>query len=419
MPMKIEFDEKAIKFLVSPPKPSHSLRDILLNLEKSPEITSLARMGRDLIRSCASARMYTPPISEKFDFGIDNRVSDSKLASVAESIGLLERLTIDTVAIDPVRLSLILCAYLGAAFRCAWKEHGINAIHSSVNDICSLILNDDDPAVIENNSHERMMGIPGVEKMTTPAYTKTPPTLSVSSPTPTRGPQNLMVEMDVNSNESVSSGRSPPPHLYGPHYQQPFQPFYSSNLSNPPPPHPHPMQHMYLQSGLLPQRLASYVPGSAPTSSPAFVPTPPQSQVGSGGYQQPPYQQMQYASPSPQAAPTQPSNMAPGGWMPNPPGYAMPAPAPTPAQVPPSMPMPPPPGQQTQGFISLFNELAMKNRMQTSWQQQKTGQQHIPEWTMWLVVDGTLRGHGTAPTKQAAKEIAAKAALQAMGWLAA
>ncbi|KAG9076727.1 hypothetical protein FS749_010596 [Ceratobasidium sp. UAMH 11750] len=81
--------------------------------------------------------------------------------------------------------------------------------------------------------------------------------------------------------------------------------------------------------------------------------------------------------------------------------------------------MPPLPTQQTQGFISLFNELAMKNRMITSWQQQKTGQQHIPEWTMWLIVDGTPRGHGTAPTKQAAKEIAAKAALQAMGWLAA
>ncbi|KAG8714922.1 hypothetical protein FRC08_011245 [Ceratobasidium sp. 394] len=378
MPMVIEFDDKAIKFLVSPPKPSRPLRDIVLTLDTSPEIVSLARIGRDLIRSCASARTYTPPISEKFDFGVDNKVSDSKLASVAERCGLLQRLNVDGVAIDQVGLSHILCAYLGAAFRCAWKEHGINTIHSSINDLCSLILNDDDePAVIENNSHERMMGIPGVERMTAPAY-KAPPPPSVSSPTPTRGPQNLMAGMDVNSNDSVSSGRSPPPHLYGPHYQQPYQPYY---MSNPPPP-PHPMQHVHLQSGPLPQRFASYAPGPVPTSSPVFMPTSSQSQAGSGGYQQPPYQQMPFASSTPQGVSPQPSNMAPGGWPsqpPNPPGYAMPP------QPPPSIPMPPLPTQQTQGFISLFNELAMKNRMITSWQQQKTGQQHIPEWTMWLI----------------------------------
>ncbi|KAG8708222.1 hypothetical protein FRC08_000054 [Ceratobasidium sp. 394] len=361
MPMVIEFDDKAIKFLLAPPKPSRPLRDIMLTLKTSPEIVSLARMGRDLIRSCASARTYTPPISEKFDFGVDNKVSDNKLASVAERCGLLQRLNVDGVAIESADLVLILCAYLGAAFRCAWKEHGVNTIHSSINDLCSLILNDDDePAVIENNSHERMMGIPGVEKVTAPAY-KAPPPPSVSAPTPTRGPQNLMAGMDVNSNDSVSSG-------------------------------------------------------PVPTSSPAFMPASSQSQAGSGGYQQPPYQQMPFASSTPQGVSPQPSNMAPGGWPsqpPNPPGYAMPT------QPPPSIPMPPLPTQQTQGFISLFNELAMKNRMITSWQQQKTGQQHIPEWTMWLIVDGTPRGHGTAPTKQAAKEIAAKAALQAMGWLAA
>jgi hypothetical protein len=34
-------------------------------------------------------------------------------------------------------------------------------------------------------------------------------------------------------------------------------------------------------------------------------------------------------------------------------------------------------------------------------------------------VDGQPRGYGTAATKQAAKEIAAKTALVSMGWLAA
>ncbi|KAG8787718.1 hypothetical protein FRC12_015338 [Ceratobasidium sp. 428] len=354
MPMDIEFDDKAIKFLVSPPKPSQPLRDIILILGKSTEIAGLALMGRGLLRSCVSARMYTPPISEKFDLIVDDRVSDSKLASVAERCGLLQRLNIDGVAneVDSARL---LCAYLGAAFRCAWKEHGVNAIHRSVNDICSLILDaGEEPAVVENNSHERMMKIQGVEKMPTPAYAPKVEPPSVTSPMPTRGHPGMAAEMDTNSGESVSSG-------------------------------------------------------PVPTSSPSFAPPQPPQQPAPapGGYQQGPYQQPQYASP-PQGVPPQPSNMASGGWQ-NPPGYGMPA----------QMPVPPPPGQQTQGFISLFNELAMKNRLVTSWQQQKTGQQHIPEWTMWLIVDGTPRGHGTAPTKQAAKEVAAKTALQAMGWLAA
>ncbi|KAG8691489.1 hypothetical protein FRC09_011612 [Ceratobasidium sp. 395] len=408
MPMDIEFDDKAIKFLVSPPKPSQPLRDIILILGKSTEIAGLALMGRGLLRSCVSARMYTPPISEKFDLIVDDRVSDSKLASVAERYGLLQRLNIDGVAneVDSARL---LCAYLGATFRCAWKEHGVNAIHRSINDICSLILDaGEEPAVVENNSHERMMKIQGVEKMPTPAYAPKVEPPSVTSPMPTRGHPGMAAEMDTNSGESVSSGRSPPPHMFGPHYQQPYQPYYPPNPSRPPPA-PHPLQHLHPQPAPYPQRFAPYVPGPVPTSSPSFAPPQPPQQPAPapGGYQQAPYQQPQYASP-PQGVPPQPSNMASGGWQ-NPPGYGMPA----------QMPVPPPPGQQTQGFISLFNELAMKNRLVTSWQQQKTGQQHIPEWTMWLIVDGTPRGHGTAPTKQAAKEVAAKTALQAMGWLAA
>ncbi|QRW24816.1 double-stranded RNA-binding motif protein [Rhizoctonia solani] len=112
--------------------------------------------------------------------------------------------------------------------------------------------------------------------------------------------------------------------------------------------------------------------------------------------------------------PTQPplGAMPPGGYPamgigPNS-GFAPPAPGPAPAPV--AAP------QQTQGF-SLINEMAMKNRRSVSWQQAKVGQQHMPEWTMWLFLDGELRGQGTAPTKQAAKELASKAALQALGWI--
>jgi hypothetical protein len=46
--------------------------------------------------------------------------------------------------------------------------------------------------------------------------------------------------------------------------------------------------------------------------------------------------------------------------------------------------------QQTQGFISLINELAMKNRRTITWQQAKVGQQHMPEWTMWLLSERRL-----------------------------
>ncbi|KAG9128008.1 hypothetical protein FRC07_006368 [Ceratobasidium sp. 392] len=405
MPMDIEFDDKAIKYLVSPPRPTHPLRDIILTLDKSNEITSLAVMGRGLLRSCVAARTYTPPILEKFDLVVDNKVADSKLASVAERSGLLQRLNIDAVAISPPDLARILCAYLGATFRCAWKEHGLNTIHTSINDICSLILSDDEePAVVQNNSHEKMTRIPGVEQVTVPAYPKVEPPSDISSPMPTRKAQHMPVEIDTNSNESVSSGRSPPPPMFGSQslYMQPFQPYYPPNPSNPPPSHP--LQHIHPQSGPFPQRFASHAPGPVPTSSPSFI-SQMQPQAGLGGYQQVSYPQTHGIS----------NNMASSSWQPtppNPPGYGIPA------QAAPQFSIPPPPTQQTQGFISLFNELAMKNRMVTSWQQQKTGQQHIPEWTMWLIVDGTPRGHGTAPTKQGAKEIAAKAALQAMGWLA-
>jgi hypothetical protein len=195
-----------------------------------------------------------------------------------------------------------------------------------------------------------------------------------------------MPDLDMACNESVSSGRSPPPHMYGAHYHQPYQPYYLPNPSNPSLP-ARSMQYIHPQSAL-PQRFPSYAPGSAHSSSPPFMPS--QTQLGfqpvQTPYPAPP--SLQYQTPPP------PANMARGGYdqfqgmasmSNNPPSYNLPTPPSAPAPAPVLIPVPPPSSQQTQGFISLFNEMAMKHRITSSWQQQKTGQQHIPEWTMWLL----------------------------------
>ncbi|KAF8600342.1 hypothetical protein BDV93DRAFT_546418 [Ceratobasidium sp. AG-I] len=387
MPMSMEFDEKALRDLASPQRPSEPLRDIVLSMGKSHDIVALETMGRYLLRSCVSARKYKPPIPSGYNLEIDTIVADHRLAKIAERTGLLERLNVDGVATKPGHVAQILCAYVGSSFTQSWKQRGVNDFHNSINDICSMLLDDDDdePAT-ENNSADKLRSLPGVTQM---------PQIKPESPSPfppARGPiPDVYGREDM---ESVSSGRSPPPLSYGAHYQQPYQSYYPPN----PGMTPHPM-HMHPQTA--PQRFTSFVPGPSHMPGPSYAqPQPPQ----------------HFATPPPMAHP-QPQVQARGGYpeypgmsMPaNPPGYGVPQPIPPPP--------PPPVTAQSQGFISLFNELAMKNRMAISWQQHKSGQQHIPEWTMWLMVDGQAKGYGTASTKQAAKEVAAKVALQAMGWL--
>ncbi|QRV83157.1 double-stranded RNA-binding motif protein [Ceratobasidium sp. AG-Ba] len=380
MPMTIPWDEHALKFLISPPAPLPSLRDIALNTHASMDMMALSKLGRSFLRCCVTTRMFNPPITVDFEEKIDATVEDARLARIARESGLLERLKVHEVATETVDVAHILCAYVGATLRCGWKRSRVNGIEDSVNDICSKILDEDEnPVVIQNDSHKKMLLIDGMEKMSTPAPFKSEPPPSFVSSTSASG-FRVNGEAERNSNESISSG-----------------PVASSSPAfGPPQTQPGP--------GMFP-------PGQGLYQQPQ--PQYPQAQAQ--------YLQTQYTSPPPQSVPVQPqSNVIPPGWggsqpQQNPPGYnSMPAQSAVPAPMP---MMPPLPTQQTQGFISLFNELAMKHRMTTSWQTQKTGQQHIPEWTMWLLVDGTPRGHGTASTKQAAKEVAAKAALQAMGWL--
>ncbi|CAE7179835.1 unnamed protein product [Rhizoctonia solani] len=243
-----------------------------------------------------------------------------------------------------------------------------------------------------------MSNIPGLQRISTPVKQEPAPSYSSS----TRAPSTVSQLFDHRSIESVSSGRSPPPLSYGAHYQQPFQPYYHPSQTNnfaPPlnnslaPPHmqslhthpPHPRYSPY--SGL----------GPVHTSQPSTIAHPQPHQYGTP----PPGPIPSYPTQPPGAIPL---SGYPGMGMSQNSGFV-----PPPATV-------PAPQSQSQGNISLINELAMKNRRSITWQQAKVGQQHMPEWTMWLSVDGQVRGQGTAPTKQAAKELASRAALQSMGW---
>ncbi|CAE6443978.1 unnamed protein product [Rhizoctonia solani] len=347
MPMSINFSEQGLKTLMSPPPPAQPLSDIILTIKVSKDLNALAMIGREVLRGCVSSRKYKPPILDRFELEVDEIISDRILARVARQSSLLERLKVHEVASDLTDIAHILCAYLGATFMCSFKSEGSNQIHESINDICAMVLDDSAREETEADSHERMLRIPGMERMKSPIKQEPAPSYSSS----TRAPSTVSHIFDINSIESVSSGPGPV-HTSNPAtFAQP-QPMYNT----PPPPATIPSQTVY------------------PTQPPGAMPL--------GGY--------------------------PGMGMPQNPGFVPPAVAP---------PVPVSASQQNQGYISLVNELAMKNRRSITWQQAKVGQQHMPEWTMWLSVDGEVRGQGTAPTKQAAKEIASKLALQSMGWM--
>ncbi|CAE6454713.1 unnamed protein product [Rhizoctonia solani] len=385
MPMDIHFSEQALKTLMAPPPPAQPLSDIILTIKVSKDLNALAMMGRDMLRCCVRSRRYRPPIDSQFEIDVDEQTSDRNLARVARQSLLLQRLKVDEVASDPTDMAHILCAYLGATFVCSFKENGSNNVHDSINDICAMVLDDD--------ARERMLNLPGLQRMSTPIKLDPVPSYASS----TRAPSTVSHLFDHRSIESVSSGRSPPPVSYGAHYQQPFQPYYhpppTTNIA---PPH---MQSIHNHAAH--SRYSPYLGlGPVHTSHPATIAQP---------------QPHQYGTPPPVTMPSQPGYPTqPPGAMP-PSGYPGIGMSQNPGFAPPPAPVSAP--QQSQGYISLINELAMKNRKAISWQQAKVGQQHMPEWTMWLSVDGQLRGQGTAPTKQAAKELASKAALQSLGWI--
>ncbi|KZT30907.1 hypothetical protein NEOLEDRAFT_1126577 [Neolentinus lepideus HHB14362 ss-1] len=80
-----------------------------------------------------------------------------------------------------------------------------------------------------------------------------------------------------------------------------------------------------------------------------------------------------------------------------------------------SMPSLPP----TKGFLQFFNEEAARRRVVPNYSQVGgfTGEPHAPIWTFVVSINDEEKGRGSAgPSKQDAKEVAARQAYINMGW---
>ncbi|KAI0720007.1 hypothetical protein C8T65DRAFT_23452 [Cerioporus squamosus] len=98
-----------------------------------------------------------------------------------------------------------------------------------------------------------------------------------------------------------------------------------------------------------------------------------------------------------------------------------------PATIPPPMPIAPPPplptysnplapAQPQSAFLPLFNQTAQQRRLEVQYPAQFSGPAHAGRWTVQCLVNGMEKGVGTGPSKQLAKEEAARQAYHAMGW---
>ncbi|KAH9944196.1 uncharacterized protein BXZ73DRAFT_39598, partial [Epithele typhae] len=107
----------------------------------------------------------------------------------------------------------------------------------------------------------------------------------------------------------------------------------------------------------------------------------------------------------------------PSQHFPSSPGYA-PSPPSMHPPPPPGMPPPLPPmsGQPQSTFLPLFNQTAQQRRIEVQYPAQFSGPPHAGRWTVQCLVNGDVKGTGTGPSKQLAKEEAARQAYHAMGW---
>ncbi|KZT08620.1 uncharacterized protein LAESUDRAFT_811235 [Laetiporus sulphureus 93-53] len=65
------------------------------------------------------------------------------------------------------------------------------------------------------------------------------------------------------------------------------------------------------------------------------------------------------------------------------------------------------------GTVDLNNYLQSKELLsQLSWEESFTGPRHAPEWTSVCKLSGAVIGRGTGSSKHAARDMAAKAALE-------
>ncbi|CAL1695090.1 unnamed protein product [Somion occarium] len=100
------------------------------------------------------------------------------------------------------------------------------------------------------------------------------------------------------------------------------------------------------------------------------------------------------------------------------PAFNMPQPPPPPPPMNPPPPLPNPlsPAQPQAAFLPLFNQTATQRRLVVEYPASFSGPAHAGRWTVKCVVNGMEKGMGSGPSKQLAKEEAARQAYFAMGW---
>ncbi|KAG6818078.1 hypothetical protein H0H87_009233 [Tephrocybe sp. NHM501043] len=81
-----------------------------------------------------------------------------------------------------------------------------------------------------------------------------------------------------------------------------------------------------------------------------------------------------------------------------------------------SLPNPLAPAQPSLPFLPLFNQTAAQRRVAVDYPAEFSGPPHAGQWNVRCIVNGIEKGIGTGPSKQIAKEEAARQAYYAMGW---
>ncbi|QRV97291.1 hypothetical protein RhiJN_25310 [Ceratobasidium sp. AG-Ba] len=159
MPVRTIFNEHALAYLTPLSSPSSTLSD---SAHTPVNIGTLSSIGRTILRCCIVARTLNQPISKDFQEKTDAKLENSRLARVAQTTGLAERLKFFNVATDTTDIGSALCAYVGATLVSGWDKSAVNSIDESVNMICSGILEEaEDSVVKENDSHEGRMKFGG------------------------------------------------------------------------------------------------------------------------------------------------------------------------------------------------------------------------------------------------------------------
>ncbi|KAG6854235.1 hypothetical protein C0991_009253 [Blastosporella zonata] len=118
-----------------------------------------------------------------------------------------------------------------------------------------------------------------------------------------------------------------------------------------------------------------------------------------------------FASQPPPSPPTDRHRQQPPHMHPHPPSAV-------PHVPPPQVPLPNPlaPAQPTLPFLPLFNQTAAQRRVVVEYPAEFSGPPHAGQWNVRCIVNGIQKGIGMGPSKQIAKEEAARQAYYAMGW---